>query len=395
MEGKFSKELHHDGDDGQPQGDGDFPEVNLENENVLLLGDGDDAHSDFDPSWLNEGLEGVDDDDIFAEKNKEHNGNNNEADTIRKIGEWYGDIDDDDLHTLYGSSEDEVIPTYPYFNEDVDMVKPTLKVGMKFTSAQIFRKALVEWQVQQGYDLKFIRNENARITAACKRGCGFRIHASPMQGEMTFQIKSLQPVHNCGRSYDNHLVTSKYLSDKYLVKLRDNPDWKRLAMQKEVRRELLVDVSSNQIYRVKRKAKQTIEGDHGKQYARLWDYCETVRKYNPNSCFKIMVERPTLELPPVFQRIYVRYESQKHGFLSGCRPIIGLDGCHLRGAYTGQILAAVCRDGNDNMFPIALAVVEAELKETWMWFLTELLSDIGSAEDIMDGFLFQIDKKVW
>ena len=127
----------------------------------------------------------------------------------------------------------------------------------------------MEWQVQQGYDLKFIRNENARITAACKRGWGFRIHASPMQGERTFQIKSLQLVHNCGRSYDNHLVTSKYLSDKYLVKLRDNPDWKRLAMQKEVRRELLVDVSSNQIYRVKRKAKQTIEGDHGKQYARL------------------------------------------------------------------------------------------------------------------------------
>ena len=70
MGGKFSIELHQDGD---------FPEVNLENENVLLLGDGDDSHSDFDPSWLNEGLEGVDDDDIFSEKNKEHKGNNNEV----------------------------------------------------------------------------------------------------------------------------------------------------------------------------------------------------------------------------------------------------------------------------------------------------------------------------
>ncbi|GFS41782.1 hypothetical protein Acr_00g0076430 [Actinidia rufa] len=44
--------------------------------------------------------------------------------------ELYHD-DDDDLHTLYGLSKYEVIPNYPYFNEDVDMVKPTVKVGQQ------------------------------------------------------------------------------------------------------------------------------------------------------------------------------------------------------------------------------------------------------------------------
>jgi hypothetical protein len=54
---------------------------------------------------------------------------------------------------------------------------------------------------------------------------------------------------------------------------------------------------------------------------------------------------------------------------SGCRPIIGLDGCHLKGVYGGQLLSAVGRAGNDNLFPIAMAVVEAKTKDSWTWFL--------------------------
>uniref|UniRef100_A0A0V0GKM5 Putative ovule protein n=1 Tax=Solanum chacoense TaxID=4108 RepID=A0A0V0GKM5_SOLCH len=51
--------------------------------------------------------------------------------------------------------------------------------------------------------------------------------------------------------------------------------------------------------------------------------------------------------------------------------IIRVDGCHLKGHQKGsQLLTAVGIDGNDNIYPIALAVVEGELKETWSWFLT-------------------------
>ncbi|KAL0319712.1 UNVERIFIED_CONTAM: hypothetical protein Sradi_5232700 [Sesamum radiatum] len=35
------------------------------------------------------------------------------------------------------------------------------------------------------------------------------------------------------------------------------------------------------------------------------------------------------------------------------------------------------RDENDNMLPIAIAVVPVENRENWTWFLSELLEDIG------------------
>ncbi|KAL0325076.1 UNVERIFIED_CONTAM: hypothetical protein Sradi_5076900 [Sesamum radiatum] len=68
------------------------------------------------------------------------------------------------------------------------------------------------------------------------------------------------------------------------------------------------------------------------------------------------------------------------GFFEGCRPIIGLDACFLKGPFGGQLMAAIGRDGNNQMFPLAMAVVECECKESWTWFLDMLLSAFGNVD---------------
>jgi hypothetical protein len=40
-------------------------------------------------------------------------------------------------------------------------------------------------------------------------------------------------------------------------------------------------------------------------------------------------------------------------------------------------LVAVGRDPNDNIYPIVIAVVEAESKDNWFWFLETLVADLG------------------
>ena len=77
--------------------------------------------------------------------------------------------------------------------------------------------------------------------------------------------------------------------------------------------------------------------------------------------------------------MYIRYNAQKVGFLGGCRPIIGLDGCYLKGRFEGQILAVTARDANDNIFLVAFAVVEQENKDSWVWFLQQFSDGIGDA----------------
>ncbi|KAL9684882.1 hypothetical protein QQ045_022324 [Rhodiola kirilowii] len=60
-------------------------------------------------------------------------------------------------------------------------------------------------------------------------------------------------------------------------------------------------------------------------------------------------------------------------------------------AYNGQIHSAIGRDGNDNMFPIAYGICESESKESWLWFLENLLNDIGNSRD--NGWCFISDQQ--
>ena len=80
---------------------------------------------------------------------------------------------------------------------------------------------------------------------------------------------------------------------------------------------------------------------------------------------------------PYFERLYICLKGYKKGFMARCRPFIGLDACHLKNNLGGQLITAVCRDPNEDYFPLAYTVVEAKTKDSWTWFINLLLADIG------------------
>ncbi|CAM8878345.1 unnamed protein product [Rhodiola kirilowii] len=190
---------------------------------------------------------------------------------------------------------------------------------------------------------------------------------------------------NCGRDCTGSRLSSEYLANYYLEAFRDNPNWDIKAFRLHVKREFAVEVTYKKCWRAKRRALTVIEGSVGEQYKLLKDYCATLKMYNPGSSVYLTTAAGH------FQRIYICLDACKRGFLTGCRPIISLDACHLKGAYNGQIHSAVGRDGNDNMFPIAYGICESESKETWLWFLENLLTDIGNSRD--HGWCFISDQQ--
>ncbi|KAK2382535.1 hypothetical protein QL285_070062 [Trifolium repens] len=119
-------------------------------------------------------------------------------------------------------------------------------------------------------------------------------------------------------------------------------------------------------------------GDADRQYSLLRRYADELRSKCKHNTVKIGVERP---IPPDlhhrFGNFYFCFDGCKKGFINGCRPFIGVDGCHLKTKYGGQILIAVGRDPNDQYFPLAFGVVETETKESWRWFIQLLLEDVG------------------
>ena len=154
------------------------------------------------------------------------------------------------------------------------------------------------------------------------------------------------------------------------------------SVQQHVKQTLEVDISYSQVYRAKRKATDLITRDEQLQYRKFRNYAGMIRLNDKRSTVILQTEMEDENAQPKFKRMYIRYNVQKVGFLGGCRPIIGLDRCHLKERFGGQILATTARDANDNIFPVAFAVVEQENKDSWVWFLQQFLDDIGDAEQL-------------
>ena len=62
----------------------------------------------------------------------------------------------------------------------------------------------------------------------------------------------------------------------------------------------------------------------------------------------------------VFKFLYICPVAYKRGFLNGCRRVISLDGCFLKGPWNGQVFVAVGRDANNRIYPIAWSVAQTE-----------------------------------
>ncbi|KAK9986371.1 hypothetical protein SO802_031322 [Lithocarpus litseifolius] len=328
---------------------------------------GDDASvgiEEFD--WLNEGLEGEDfADDIFGESSPPHTvpsdpntvpttdtpqpttdtphpnnntpqpntntpqpntdtpGPSNVPPNIDLDEEWAEPALEDDIASVDGS-DDEQGPRNLEFNERTDMENVRLVVGMKFPNS--------------------------------KNNCGWRCYASMVTGECTFEIKTLNPECTCPLTFQNGQVTSAYVAKRYLEDFGKNPNWEVSGVKHHVMQQISVDLSISQVYRSRKAARCLITGNEEAQYGLLRDYAEMIRRTDVGSKVILQTEMENENAEPKFKRMYIRFG--------------------------GQLLSATAKDGNDNIFLVAMAVVEQENNDSWTWFLEQFADDIGRPEEL-------------
>ena len=144
------------------------------------------------------------------------------------------------------------------------------------------------------------------------------------------------------------------MAKRYLEDFGKNPNWEVSGVKHHVMQKISIDLSLSQVYRSRKAARGLITENEEAQYGLLRDYAEMILRTNVESRVILQTEMKNENAEPKFKRMYIRYNAQKVGFLGGCRPFIGLDGCHLNGRFGGQLLSATAKDGNDNIFSIEL-----------------------------------------
>ncbi|KAK9195389.1 hypothetical protein WN943_003510 [Citrus x changshan-huyou] len=78
--------------------------------------------------------------------------------------------------------------------------------------------------------------------------------------------------------------------------------------------------------------------------------------------------------------------SSLRGFSSSIRPVIAVDGAFLKGKYKGTMFIATCKDGNNQIYPLAFCVGDSENDASWLWFCTKLRESNGEVENLV--FIF-------
>ncbi|XP_021737519.1 uncharacterized protein LOC110704038 [Chenopodium quinoa] len=284
------------------------------------------------------------------------------------------------------ASDDEHDPS-PWLHALTDFKKPIQLVKyQKFINNTAVRKALRVHAIENRYEYWYLHNDSSKITIQCRkrcqckwnakkcslptctcvggRRCHFRVVVRRSVNQDFWQIKRLNLKHNCLRVRSNHNLTAEYLAEKYIEDFRSDPGLKIKAFRRKVLGDLRIEITYSKAWMARARAKLMIYGSASEQYARVWDYGKVVIKHSPRSGCVVVVDGVEKPEPPLFLRMYMFLAPLPKGFLSGYRPLIGLDGTHLKGPHPGQILVAVGKDGNNHIYPIAWATVEIENKET-------------------------------
>ncbi|KAL0456172.1 UNVERIFIED_CONTAM: hypothetical protein Slati_0956400 [Sesamum latifolium] len=181
-------------------------------------------------------------------------------------------------------SDEEGGPKYPVFSV-TETFDPKFDIGMLFSSKNELREAIHSHAVKTRRNIKVTKNDKRRLYAKCvEEGCDWKLHALAIGDKSTFQIRDYNDKHECGANYHVKNCNSVWIGKKYEEIFRTDP--KRSV--KGFRQDVIKDIRSS-------------DGSGGSK----------------------------------FEKLYVCFEGLKLGFLAGCRKIIGVDGCHLKGPHRG------------------------------------------------------------
>jgi hypothetical protein len=246
---------------------------------------------------------------------------------------------------------------------------------MKFSCKKQFKKAITTYAIAERKVINFAKDDGQRVRAKCDwESCPWVCLLSKNSRSDSWQIVTFDNLHACPPRRDSRLVTSVRIAEKYGNFIAANPSWPIAHMKATVQEEMFVDASVSKLKRAKWLVmKKKFDSAKG-QYQKLFNYQLELLRSNPGST--MVVNREVGMDPPVFKRMYICLDACKKGFTAGCRRVVGLDGCFFKGATNGELLCAIGRDANNQMYPLAWTVVAKENNEEWDWFLDLLCGDI-------------------
>ncbi|XP_075097789.1 uncharacterized protein LOC142175116 [Nicotiana tabacum] len=291
---------------------------------------------------------------------------------LRHSGKW-----NDEGSYIDFSIEGILIKEYASFNDLVGSISNQLGIDLSTNTIKI------PYNVEGNRTLMEIHNDMGyRVYAliCISEDCDWRFKASSINKSKLFKVREFNDNHTCplkDKVYEQRQASSSLISGIIRTKLTNHKrKYTPRDIIDDVKSDLGVDVSYMLAWRAKEKAMNFLRGEPADSYKKLPGYLYTMDKTYPGS--HIRMEKSSKN---EFMYVYISLYAFIRGF-DHCRPIVVVDGSHLKSYYTGTFVSASTLDGAGHILPLAYGVIDSENDAAWTWFFEQFKIAYGVRENM-------------
>jgi len=205
-------------------------------------------------------------------------------------------------------------------------------------------------------------------------------------GDSLWKIGKYVENHRCeteGLSSGHANLNTNLIASLFLNQIRKNPKYLVVDVISKVHEKFGHQVTYRKAWLGRQRAFELVYGDFEKSFSDLPKFFATFQHFNHGTVVEWKHEESMSSSEvKTFKFVFWAFKPCIDGFQT-CRPVISVDGTHIYGKYEIKLLIAVGIDGNDNILPLAFAIVDKESKEAWKWFFRNLSAHvIKSRQDV-------------
>ncbi|KAL0289832.1 UNVERIFIED_CONTAM: hypothetical protein Sradi_7064200 [Sesamum radiatum] len=163
-----------------------------------------------------------------------------------------------------------------------------------------------------------------------------------------------------------------YIASLHLGHVKCNPSYGIKHVIQNVKDQTGYDVPYQKAWYSLKMAREIVYGTWESSVKKLPAYLGAIQKYNPGTIVEWKHKGFQASTGKyVMGYVFWAFKPCIDGF-QFCRNVISVDGTHLYTKYKYKLLIAAAMDGNQQVLPLAFAVVDEETYPSWKWFLQQL-----------------------
>ncbi|XP_017985397.1 PREDICTED: uncharacterized protein LOC108663978, partial [Theobroma cacao] len=259
--------------------------------------------------------------------------------------------------------------------------------GKVFLSKAELKRALSMLALKEYFEFRVKKSCHARFEVGCKdKACKFALRATKLLEGEYCHVWTLHKVHTCtidGLQCGYRTASARVIGELISSRVQENcvTPLRPKEIMEEMNRKWELRCLYGKAWQVKEYVESLMFGPSKESFQHLPSYFHMLERENPGT-----VTCVTTDGEQRFKYCFWVFGSCIRGFSAVMRPVVAIDATHLKGRFKGILFVVVCKDANEQIYPLAFGIGHVEDEKSWLWFLNQLRRAIGCPENAM--FIF-------